>query len=298
MPELPEVETIVRDLAKYLPGKTIKEIKVLNKKTWLAKPQSVAGSKIKKVWRRGKQIIIDLSSDKHLVVHLKMTGQLIWTHSTSFDLAQDRSLRAGVKKKLVVGGHPIMGVGQDLPNKFTRVVFKLSNGGQLFFNDVRKFGYIKLVSDKDLAEISAGLGLEPLAKGFNDKKLKIALAKKSKAKIKPALLDQTKVAGIGNIYADESLWLAKILPSRTAASLKDEEWAALAKAIVKVLRLSIAHRGTSFSNYRDAQGDSGRFIKKLQVYGRHHEACRRCGHPISKSKLGGRGTHWCAKCQK
>jgi formamidopyrimidine-DNA glycosylase len=292
MPELPEVETIVRDLAKYLPGKTIKEIKVLNKKTFLTKPQSATGRKINRVWRRGKQVIIDLAGDKHLIIHLKMTGQLIW---------QD-------KKKLIVGGHPITGVGQILPNKFTRVIFKLSNGGQLFFNDVRKFGYIKLVSDQELESISTRLGLEPLTRGFNDKKLKIALAKQSKApgrvprpragKIKPALLDQTKVVGIGNIYADESLWLAKILPTRTIASLKDKEWTALAKAIVKVLRLSIAHRGTSFSDYRDAQGSVGNFIKKLKVYGRHQEACRRCRNIIKKAKLGGRGTHWCEKCQK
>jgi formamidopyrimidine-DNA glycosylase len=282
MPELPEVETIVRDLAKYLPGETIKEIKVLNKKTWLKKSRLAVGQKIKRVWRRGKQVIIDLSGDKHLIIHLKMTGQLIWQK----------------KKTMVVGGHPIAGAGQDLPNKFTRVIFKLSDGSQLFFNDVRKFGYIKLVSDKDLAKILAGLGLEPLAKGFNDKKLKTALAGKSKAKIKPALLDQTKVAGIGNIYADESLWLARILPDRLVASLQDKDWTDLAKAIVKVLRLSITHRGTSFSNYRDAQGSAGNFIKKLKVYGRHQEACRRCGNIIKKAKLGGRGTHWCAQCQR
>lgn len=290
MPELPEVETIVRDLAKYLPGKTIKEIKVLNKKTFLAKPQSAVGGKIKKVWRRGKQVIIDLTNDKHLIIHLKMTGQLI--------LAPSASLRAGSKKKLIVGGHPIAGVDQNLPNKFTRVIFKLANGGQLFFNDVRKFGYIKLISSKELATILARLGLEPLAKNFNAKQLQEALSGKSRAKIKPALLDQAKVAGIGNIYADESLWLAKILPSRIIASLKDREWAALAKAIVKVLRLSIAHRGTSFSDYRDAQGSAGNFMKKLKVYGRHKEACRRCGNIIKKAKLGGRGTHWCEHCQK
>lgn len=281
MPELPEVETIVRDLNKYLPNKTIKETKILNKKTFLTPAKSVVGRKIKKVWRRGKQIIIDLEGERHLIIHLKMTGQLIWKSAT----------------KLVVGGHPIAGVGQDLPNKFTRVIFKLT-GGELFFNDVRKFGYIKLVSDQELADISDNLGLEPLVKSFNAKKLKIALANKTKAKIKPALLDQTKIVGIGNIYADESLWLAKILPSRTVASLRDAEWTALAKAIVKVLRLSITHRGTSFSDYRDAQGSSGNFIKKLKVYGRGGAKCLKCGNALHKSKLGGRGTVWCSHCQK
>jgi len=286
MPELPEVETIVRDLNKYLPGKIIKSFQLFNKKTinlslavWR---RQVVGVKITKVWRRGKQIIIDLVGDKHLVIHLKMTGQLIWQG----------------KHDLVVGGHPIVGVGEELPNKFTRAVFSLSDGGQLFFNDVRKFGYIKLVSAKELDIAFTRLGLEPLAKSFNDKKLKLALVNSPKAKIKPALLDQTKVVGIGNIYADESLWRAGILPSRTVASLKDAEWKALAKAIVGVLKSSITHRGTSFSNYRDAQGSSGSFLKKLKVYGRGGQECRKCGKILHKSKLGGRGTVWCEECQK
>jgi formamidopyrimidine-DNA glycosylase len=282
MPELPEVETIVRDLAKYLPHKTIKELKVLNKKTFLGSPKLATGKTIKQVSRRGKQIIIDLTNDRHLVIHLKMTGQLIW-----------RS-----KKDLIIGGHPITGVGEELPNKFTRVIFKISDGSELFFNDIRKFGYIKLVSGSELEIIFARLGLEPLLNNFNDKKLKLVLASKPKSKIKSALLDQTKVVGIGNIYADESLWLAKILPSRTVASLKDSEWAALARAIVKILQSSISHRGTSFSNYRDAQGSSGNFIKKLKVYGRGGAKCLKCKNILSKSKLGGRGTVWCSHCQK
>lgn len=290
MPELPEVETIVRDLAKYLPHKTIKEIKVLNKKTFLGSPRLVTGKTIKQVSRRGKQIVIDLTNDRHLVIHLKMTGQLIWRPSTL--------LKTRGKKNLIIGGHPITGVGEELPNKFTRVIFKISDGGELFFNDIRKFGYIKLVSTKELENIFGRLGLEPLLKGFNGKKLKLVLASKPKTKIKSALLDQTKVVGIGNIYADESLWLAKILPSRTVASLKDAQWKALVKAIVGVLKLSISHRGTSFSNYRDAQGSSGNFIKKLKVYGRGGQGCPRCGKILSKGKLGGRGTVWCAKCQK
>lgn len=286
MPELPEVETIVRDLNKYLPGKVIKSFQLFNKKTinlslavWR---RQVVGVKITKVWRRGKQIIIDLVGDKHLVIHLKMTGQLIWCG----------------KHDLVVGGHPIVGVGEELPNKFTRAVFSLSDGGELYFNDVRKFGYIKLVSAKELDIALTRLGLEPLAKSFNDKKLKLALANSPKAKIKPALLDQTKVVGIGNIYADESLWRAGILPSRIVASLKDAEWKVLAKAIVGVLKLSITHRGTSFSNYRDAQGSSGNFIKKLKVYGRGGKECLKCGKILHKSKLGGRGTVWCEHCQR
>lgn len=286
MPELPEVETIVRDLNKYLPGKIIKSFQLFNKKTinlslavWRKK---VVGVKITKVWRRGKQIIIDLAGDKHLVIHLRMTGQLIWQS----------------KKELIVGGHPIVGVGEELPNKFTRAKFSLSDGGELYFNDVRKFGYIKLVSAKELDIAFTRLGLEPLDKKFNEQALKEALVNSPKAKIKPALLDQTKVVGIGNIYADESLWRAGILPSRTVASLKETEWKALAKAIVGVLKLSITHRGTSFSNYRDAQGSSGNFLNQLKVYGRGGKECKKCGKILHKGKLGGRGTVWCEECQQ
>ncbi len=288
MPELPEVETIVRDLNKYLPNKIIKEVKVLNKKIKLTSA-SVRGKKIKRVWRRGKQIIIDLIPEQHLVIHLKMTGQLIWRSASQ--------TASNKKNKLVVGGHPIVGVGEELPNKFTRVIFRLADGSELFFNDVRKFGYIKLLSARALAAISDRLGPEPLAKNFNGQKLQTALAGRSKAKIKAALLDQSKVAGIGNIYADESLWLAKILPQRTVASLKEAEWSALAKAITKVLKLSITHRGTSFSDYRDARGGSGNFLKKLKVYGRGGKKCFKCGQILHKSKLVGRGTVWCGECQ-
>ena len=295
MPELPEVETIVRDLAATLPGTKIKAFKLLyagainvSLAQWRRR---VVGQKIIKVWRRGKQLIFDLAGGEHIVIHLKMTGQLIWRHPST-------SLRAGRKQKMIVGGHPIIGVGQSLPNKFTRAIFYFTDGSQLFFNDVRKFGWLKITAADELAASFGRLGPEPLSPQFTGKKLQELLGTKARSKIKTALLDQTKIAGIGNIYDDEALWLSRIKPSRLVGQLRTKDWTALAKAIKQVLRLSIKHRGTSFSDYRDASGAQGNFIAKLKVYGRGGQSCPRCGRPLNKTKLAGRGTHWCSHCQK
>jgi formamidopyrimidine-DNA glycosylase len=199
---------------------------------------------------------------------------------------------------MVVGGHPIVGVGEALPNKFTRAIFTFSDGGQLFFNDVRKFGWLRLHGGEELKEKLARLGLEPLAGDLDGKRLALIMKNKAKSKIKQALLDQTKVVGIGNIYADESLWLSKIKPDRRVAEIKPKEWQALAEAIKKVLKLSIKYRGTSFSDYRDASGRKGNFVSKLKVYGRGGKDCFTCGRPLKKAKIGGRGTHWCDYCQR
>lgn len=285
MPELPEVEIIVRDLSPKLSGVKIKSFKLthqplinVSQKVW---QKRVVGQKIVGVWRRGKQAIFDLASGDHIVIHLKMTGQLIWRH----------------QKKMVVGGHPIAGVGEALPNKFTRAIFTFSDGSQLFFNDIRKFGWLRLHGGEELKEKLARLGLEPLVGNLDGKRLALIMKNKAKSKIKQALLDQTKVVGIGNIYADESLWLSKIKPDRRVAEIKPKEWQALAEAIKRVLKLSIKYRGTSFSDYRDASGQKGNFVSKLKVYGRGGKDCFTCGRPLKKAKIGGRGTHWCDYCQ-
>jgi len=286
MPELPEVETIARDLSPRLVNLKISQVRVLvgrlvnlPVRQW---EKRLIGKKIKKVWRRGKHIIFDLSDGEHLVIHLKMTGQLIW-----------RGRRA-----LVVGGHPIVGVGQKLPNRFSRVVFAFSDGSRLFFNDVRKFGWLKILSTDDLQTLLAKLGPEPLAGGLTAARLHELLAGKARSRLKTALLDQSKMAGLGNIYVDEVLFASHLRPDRPVASVKPTEWLALAAAIKRVLRLAIKHRGTSFSDYRDAQGEKGNFLKYLQVYGRSGQNCRHCGRPLNKTKLNGRGTHWCERCQK
>lgn len=283
MPELPEVETIIRDLTVHLVNKTIKQVSVSYSGSINQKPAKfiahLEGQKIKNLSRRGKNIILQLNTD-YLVIHLKMTGQLVW--------------RGG--QTTLAGGHPIINVGQELPNKFTRVILKFS-GGTLYFNDVRKFGWVRIMTALELELYLQRLGVEPLGIDFTKDYLQTALAAKRIA-IKAALLDQSKIAGLGNIYVDEALWASGIAPTRPANSLSKPELKKLQQAIVAVLNLSISQRGTSFNNYRDGNGEAGNNMKFLKVYGRANEACPKCRRPLKKFRLAGRGTHWCDHCQK
>lgn len=283
MPELPEVETIIRDLTVHLVNKTIKQVSVIYPGSINQKPVKfiahLEGQKIKNLSRRGKNIILQLTTD-YLVIHLKMTGQLVW--------------RGG--QTTLAGGHPIINVGQELPNKFTRVILKFA-GGTLYFNDVRKFGWVRIMTALELELYLQRLGVEPLGIDFTKDYLQAALAAKRIA-IKAALLDQSKIAGLGNIYVDEALWASGIAPTRPANSLSKPELKKLQQAIVAVLNLSISQRGTSFNNYRDGNGEAGNNMKFLKVYGRANEACPKCRRPLKKFRLAGRGTHWCDHCQK
>lgn len=284
MPELPEVETIVRDLNKGLKNKKIIGVKSLDHKVFQApgrKAEEAIGKKIKAVRRRAKMIIIDLG-ELNLIIHLKMTGQLVYK----------------MKTKIIAGGHPILNQGQELPNKFTRVIFKFNDESALYFNDVRRFGWIKLVSDEELKKIGRSLGAEPLGPKFTLEYFKQVLGHKRKIAIKQFLLDQKYISGIGNIYADESLFAARLKPFRRVKTLSAPEIKKLWRVIPKILKYAIKHRGTSFNDYVDAQGETGNFVKYLKVYGRAGEKCKKCGGIIKKVKLGGRGTHWCDKCQK
>ncbi len=283
MPELPEVETIIRDLTVHLVNKTIKQVSVIYPGSINQKPVKfiahLEGQKIKNLSRRGKNIILQLTTD-YLVIHLKMTGQLVW--------------RGG--QTTLAGGHPIINVGQELPNKFTRVILKFA-AGTLYFNDVRKFGWVRIMTALELELYLQRLGVEPLGIDFTKDYLQTALAAKRIA-IKAALLDQSKIAGLGNIYVDEALWASGIAPTRPANSLSKPELKKLQQAIVAVLNLSISQRGTSFNNYRDGNGEAGNNMKFLKVYGRANEACPKCRRPLKKFRLAGRGTHWCDHCQK
>jgi len=284
MPELPEVETIVRDLNRKLKNKKIVNVESRDKKVFqLAESDigNILGKKIRGVSRRAKMIIIDLA-DYYLIMHLKMTGQLVYQS----------------KKLLIAGGHPIANQDKKLPNKFSRVIFKFNDKSTLYFNDVRRFGWIKLAAGDEFIEFESRLGVEPLSPDFTLKYFNKALARKPKIMVKQALLDQKYISGIGNIYADESLFLARIKPFRKAGTLSAPEIKKIWRAIPKILRYAIRHRGTSFNDYVDAQGEAGSFIKYLKVYGRAGEKCKNCGQPVKKIKLGGRGTHWCDKCQK
>ncbi|MDD4412662.1 MAG: bifunctional DNA-formamidopyrimidine glycosylase/DNA-(apurinic or apyrimidinic site) lyase [Patescibacteria group bacterium] len=283
MPELPEVETIVNDLKDVLPGKSVTGIDLFWKKSLNVTPaiflNKLKNKKVKTVRRRAKTIIIDFG-DLFLLIHLKMTGQLVWRD----------------KNNLFSGGHPIVGAGMDLPNKFTRAIIKFGSQ-KLYFNDVRKFGWLRLLDKKELAEYEAKSGLEPLAKDFSYAKFR-AVFQGRKTKIKTALLNQTLVAGLGNIYVDESLYSAGIRPLRLITDISEIEWKKLYQSIKAVLKKSIKYRGTSFSDYRDAKGRQGNFVKYLQVYGRYEKKCFKCGQAIKKIRLGGRGTHYCEHCQK
>ena len=284
MPELPEVETIVNDLNKELKNKKIISVKSLDKKVFQLTSQEakkIIGQTIKSIRRRAKMLIISLG-EVNLLIHLKMTGQLVYR----------------AKNIILAGGHPIANEGKTLPNKFTRVIFEFNDKSSLYFNDVRRFGWIKLESESGLEKLEKTLGVEPLGPDFSLEYFKKFLARRAKTTIKQALLDQKYISGIGNIYADESLFAARIKPMRRAGSLMPKEIEKLWQTIPKILKYAIKHRGTSFSDYVDARGEAGNFIKYLRVYGRAGEKCFHCPGLIKKTKLGGRGTHWCDQCQK
>ncbi len=298
MPELPEVETIRRDLTASIVKRQIAAVEILSPKTASHSAaffkRELVGRKIMAVSRRGKLLIITLSSGKdevvnseginYLLIHLKMTGQLIYLD----------------KKNRVAGGHSLNTKveTEKLPNSHTRAYLVMDNGGHLYFNDMRKFGYLKLATKKELdALIEKNYGPEPLTPEFTLETFKKALSR-TNLKIKAALLNQKLIAGLGNIYVDEVLWEARIRPERLVPSIRPEELKKLFLAINKIIALAIESRGTTFSNYVDSQGRSGNFSKFLKVYGRGGEKCPKCHNPLQKTKIAGRGTHYCPICQK
>lgn len=287
MPELPEVETIRGDLARKLGGQRIKSVTIINRKTVALAPavfyRRLSKQIIDQVGRRAKLLFFKLKpSGDYLLIHLKMTGQLIY---------QD-------KKSLIAGGHSLSEEKDgDYPNKHTRVIFSFDNQSQLFFNDLRKFGYIKLAQARELEElIKKNYGPEPLSTDFSLLAFRKILSSK-KTNIKAVLLNQKNVSGLGNIYVDESLFKAGISPKRRASSLSPSEIKKLYLAVNRIIAQAIKDRGTTFNNYRDSEGRRGSFSSRLKVYGRDKASCRSCGRPISKIKLAGRGTHYCSFCQ-
>ena len=292
MPELPEVETIRRDLTRRILSQKIVEIKVLS-------PQTINGSvpgfvkvlrnnSFSHLERIGKLLIFALADQKnYLLIHLKMTGQLIYVS----------------QGKILAGGHSLSSeslldyVGGELPNRSTRVFFAFTNGSRLFFNDQRRFGYLKIVNSVELAEIKQGYGIEPLTRDFTKPALIKILANHRK-NVKAVLLDQKLIAGVGNIYADEVLFASHIRPDRLANSLTAREAGSLYRNLNLTIKKAIEYRGTTFSDYVDAQGKSGNFLRLLRVYGRKGQPCLVCKTAIRKTKVAGRGTHFCPKCQK
>jgi formamidopyrimidine-DNA glycosylase len=368
MPELPEIETLKTQLEKVLPGLVINRVEVLSAKSWQGDVNQVKGLKVKDISRRGKALIINLtqakSKSRHseldsesscsmfhvpcsmsLVIHLKMTGQLILEGQASliFEPASSQtrlppsrtrpSHRAGDSSRLkhrLVGGHPTKDFVGDLPSKHTRVIFHFTNGGTLYFNDQRKFGWIKLVPTSKVNDLPfiKNLGSEPWDL-TNTQWYEIL--QKSKKAIKLRLLDQDKISGLGNIYANDALWLAKINPQRPASSLTPAEAKTLRQTAIQALRQGIKYGGATAQDgkYVDLQGLGGHYQDHFKVYQRKGQSCLRCsriprhseppaqgggsknpqldkdqspnknsGPTIKRIKQGGRSTFFCPRCQK
>lgn len=290
MPELPEVETIKRSLQKTIIGKKIKNIEVRKPKIFQGEKKEVIGKKIEGIERRGKVLIIRLSGNKNLVVHFKLTGQMVWV---------GKSKRAGEREgERVTLGHPIPFAGSELPAKTTHVIFTI-DGGKLFYNDLRQFGWIKVVNSKQLSVISDQLGIEPLTPEFTLEKLSQIL-QSSRRPVKLILMDQGKIAGVGNIYANDALFEAGIIPTRSANALNQSMVKKLHQAIEKVLEQGLKYGGSSARDeaYIKPTGEPGSYQEHFRVYQREGEKCPKCGGVIKRSQLGGRGTFYCPKCQK
>ena len=287
MPELPEVETIRIGLAKLLPNKQIKSVDFDWPKSFPNAPADVQkfmlGAKITDVKRRAKVLLIELSSNYTLVIHLKMTGQLVF-------LGSDVKFGAG---------HPNDSLISDLPDKSTRVTLKFEDGSTLYFNDQRKFGWVRLMPTPEVMNLDffKKVGPEPLSGDFNGRRLYERLMRRKNTSIKAALLDQTIVAGIGNIYADESLWGAKIHPATLVKDVPVAKLKKLYEEIVFVLKLAIVKGGSTDKNYVNAEGKKGSYMSFARVFRREGQACPRDGAIVEKSRVAGRGTHTCPVCQ-
>ncbi len=291
MPELPEVETVKIGLSKLIVGSTILNVDAIWQKSLQASPndikQFLIGAKIVEVRRRAKVLIIDLNTQYSLVIHLKMTGQLVYRGEENFG-----------------AGHPTDSLIGELPDRSTRIIFGLSSekgqGEKLFFNDQRKFGWVKLLPTVEIPNIDffKKVGPEPLSSSFTSKEFLVRVKKRPNSTIKAVLLDQTVLAGVGNIYADESLWGAKIHPSTRVKDIKDESIKNLFKELVFVLKLAIDKGGSTDRNYVNADGKKGSYMDFARVFRRENLPCPRCGNIIEKSRVAGRGTHTCPKCQK
>lgn len=280
MPELPEVETVRRGLEKYLVGHKITDIQINHPQVFTGIVKNAIGAKINRVRRFAKVLVIDLSSKYSFIIHIKLTGQLIY--------------RGPNLKEKVSLSKKIFGLG----GKHTHVVFKLDRAGILYYNDIRRFGWIKLIKTSDVETLSfiGKLGPEPF-KDLDFLKFKNIISK-YKTPIKQILMDQEKIAGIGNIYANDALWLSKIHPSRPANSLTSPEEKKLYEAILTVLKRGIESGGASELSFVHADGTDGSYQNYFLVYGKQGTICKECKkEKIVKVKLGGRGTYYCPVCQ-
>ncbi len=289
MPELPEVTVVVESLNKVIKGLTLDSVEY----DWEPKfywngfsIDDIRGAKVEGVRRMGKVIIIDLSGKFSVVIHLKLTGQLIY---------QDKKIRVG-------GGHPIPPLNKPVPNSTTRATFAFTNEGHLFFNDMRKFGWVKVTrADEESIKSAIGtvLGPDPMEmtaaaflKRINDLK-----SRRPQATIKKLLMDQAFVAGVGNIYSDEALWRAKVHPKGALGFLKDDDFRAIFKGLIESFKLAIEKGGSSANSFVDGLGERGLYLTFAKAYHMTGKPCERCGTKIVRQKMDGRSAHFCPNCQ-
>lgn len=288
MPELPEVETVRNQLLDKVVGKVISGVEVFHDKAVdydETFEDRLVGLKIEFIDRIGKLLIFSFSKqpDLFMLAHLKMTGQFFY--------ADKEGVMSG-------GGHSMTESDVvDLPHKHTRAAFYFKGGSALYFNDMRLFGYTKLANKAEVALARGRFGPEPIAADFDCSWFAERL-KKRNTPVKAALLDQSFVAGLGNIYVDEALWRAKVRPDRKASTLTKMQVAALCAATGDVMKEAITFGGTTFQNFADTGGEHGNFSDRLQVFGKQGQGCDRCGTTIKKIRCAGRGTHFCPNCQK
>jgi len=333
MPELPEVETVVRGLSRHIIGQKIKDVQILSAKSFLWNPKltkpkklggktvfpmpnEILGRTIKKISRRGKGIIIELAkpgvarksedgtNSLSILIHLKMTGQLIWIPSSRRHpgKVQDRIKDSGVvppyNDDRLNYGHPDKNFIEVMPSRHTRVWFELTKGN-LYFNDQRRFGWVKLTPTSEVQndKFFSKLGVEPFDKSFTPAFLYNAIQRRPKSNIKSIILDQSLVTGIGNIYSDEALFYAGIKPTRLGRSITKTDTTKLVSAIKKVLEKGIKYMGTSVNTHRTPEGSMGQMQNYLAAYDRKDQPCRKCKTPIVKIRVASRGTHYCPHCQ-
>lgn len=282
MPELPEVETIRLGLQKYLVGHRIEKVEVRLSKLFSGDSKNIIGAKVIDIKRFGKGLVIDLNNGYSIAIHIKLTGQLIYKGPE-------------VPKETKVAKEKI---GGELPNKWTHVIFYLDKKSFLYYNDLRQFGWIRIVQSSKLKDQSffKDLGLE-FFKDLTLDKFQTIISS-SNSPVKSLLMDQKKMSGIGNIYANDALFEARIDPRRKTKTLSKKEVENLYKAILKVLNLGLESHGATEVNFVDVLGQKGEYQKHFLVYSREGEKCKVCAGVIKKIKLGGRGTYFCPECQK
>ncbi|OGG25762.1 DNA-formamidopyrimidine glycosylase [Candidatus Gottesmanbacteria bacterium RIFCSPLOWO2_01_FULL_39_12b] len=280
MPELPEVETLRLQLTDVLFGLTIKKIEIIKDKSFVGDPKEIIGKKIRELRRFAKILVFDLTGDLSIAIHLKLSGQLIY--------------RGKRQPQKIVVTDPLL---KSLPNKHTRVIITFENSDILYFNDLRIFGWMKVIQSNQLINLVQNLGPEPLKDLTYEKFEKIL--DNSRKPVKLVLMDQEKIAGVGNIYANDALFLAGISPKTEARKISKEKAKLLYDKLLKVLKDGIKWGGASENNFRDAFGQMGRKQEHFYVYGKKSEKClNNCGEKIRRITLGGRGTFFCPLCQK